>query len=129
MIVGVSDGGAHLDFDDGAEWSSHFLATWWRSEQVWRLEEAIRLITAIPAAVLGLTDRGLLTQGMAADVFIFDPETVGPGSCRVESDRVVGVDRFRAVPTGTRATVVGGEFVVEGGEPTGARPGLVVSPR
>ena len=129
MIVGVSDGGAHLDFDDGAEWSSHFLATWWRSEQVWRLEEAIRLITAIPAAVLGLTDRGLLTQGMAADVFIFDPETVGPGSCRVESDRVVGVDRFRAVPTGTRATVVGGEFVVEGGEPTGARPGVVVSPR
>ena len=65
MIVGVSDGGAHLDFDDGAEWSTHFLATWWRAERVWRLEEAIRRITAIPAAVLGLTDRGLLKPGGA----------------------------------------------------------------
>ena len=63
MIVGVSDGGAHLDFDDGAEWSTHFLATWWREEHIWRLEQAIRLITAIPAAVLGLTDRGLLHPG------------------------------------------------------------------
>jgi N-acyl-D-amino-acid deacylase len=129
MIVGVSDGGAHLDFDDGAEWSSHFLATWWRKEQVWRLEEAIRLITAIPAAVLGLTDRGILAPGMAGDVFIFDPDTIGPGTCRVESDRVVGVDRFRAVPVGARATIVAGEVVVDGGEPTDARPGRVVSPR
>jgi N-acyl-D-amino-acid deacylase len=129
MIVGVSDGGAHLDFDDGAEWSSHFLATWWRAEQVWRLEEAIRLITAIPAAVLGLTDRGVLAPGMAGDAFIFDPERIGPGTCQVEQDLVVGVDRFRAVPTGVHATIVGGEVVVEDGKPTGARPGRVVSPR
>ncbi len=129
MIVGVSDGGAHLDFDDGAEWSSHFLATWWRAEQVWRLEEAVRLITAIPAAVLGITDRGVLTPGLAGDVFLFDPDEIGPGTCRVESDRVVGVDRFRAVPSGARATIVGGEVVVENGEDTGARPGVVVSPR
>jgi N-acyl-D-aspartate/D-glutamate deacylase len=129
MLVGVSDGGAHLDFDDGAEWSSHFLATWWRTEQVWRLEEAIRLITAIPAAVLGLTDRGILAPGMAGDAFIFDPERIGPGTCQVEQDLVVGVDRFRAVPTGVHATIVGGEVVVEDGKPTGARPGRVVSPR
>jgi N-acyl-D-aspartate/D-glutamate deacylase len=129
MIVGVSDGGAHLDFDDGAEWSSHFLATWWRTEQVWRLEEAIRLITAIPAAVLGLSDRGTLIPGMAGDIFIFDPETIGPGTCRVETDAVVGVDRFRAVPTGTRATIVAGQVVVDNGHRTGALPGSVVRPR
>jgi N-acyl-D-amino-acid deacylase len=129
MIVGVSDGGAHLDFDDGAEWSSHFLATWWRAEQVWRLEEAVRLITAVPAAVLGLTDRGILAPGMAADVFIFDPEEIGPGTCRVESDPVVGVKRFRAVPKGARATIVAGQAVVEDGARTEARPGRVVRPR
>ena len=79
MLAGVSDGGAHLDFDDGAEWSTHFLATWWRDEGVWRLEDAIRRITAIPAAVLGLTDRGLLQPGRPADVFVFDPQRLALG--------------------------------------------------
>jgi N-acyl-D-amino-acid deacylase len=129
MIVGVSDGGAHLDFDDGAEWSSHFLATWWRTEQVWRLEEAIRLITAIPAAILGLTDRGVLAPGMAGDVFLFDPEKIGPGTCRVEPDLVLGVQRFRAVPQGVKATIVAGQVVVDDGQRTDARPGQVVRPR
>jgi N-acyl-D-aspartate/D-glutamate deacylase len=129
MIVGVSDGGAHLDFDDGAEWSSHFLATWWRQEQVWRLEEAIRLMTAIPAAILGLSDRGLLLPGMAGDAFIFDPDHIGPGTREIEPDVVIGVSRFRAVPEGTRATIVAGEVVIDRGQRTGARPGRVVAPR
>jgi N-acyl-D-amino-acid deacylase len=129
MIVGVSDGGAHLDRDDGAEWSTHFLATWWRAEGVWRLEEAIRRMTAIPAAVLGLPDRGLLHTGYAADVFIFDPERVDVGSCRADADVVLGVERFRATPVGIEATIVNGEVVVDRGERLDARPGQVVRPR
>jgi N-acyl-D-aspartate/D-glutamate deacylase len=129
MIVGVSDGGAHLDRDDGAEWSTHFLATWWRNEHVWRLEEAIRRITALPAAILGLTDRGLLGAGRAADIFLFDPERINVGTCRMERDVMLGSDRFRAVPVGIEATIVNGAVVVERGERTGARPGQVVRPR
>jgi N-acyl-D-amino-acid deacylase len=128
MIVGVSDGGAHLDRDDGAEWSTHFLATWWRTEQVWRLEEAIRRMTAIPAAVLGLTDRGVLQPGYAADIFIFDPQHIDVGSCRADRDVVLGVDRFRATPVGIEATIVNGELVVERGERLDARPGQIVRP-
>jgi N-acyl-D-amino-acid deacylase len=128
MIVGVSDGGAHLDRDDGQEWSTHFLSTWWRTEQVWRLEEAVRRITAIPAAVLGLHDRGLLAVGRAADIFLFDPETVDVGTCREETDAFTGSPRFRAVPRGIAATIVNGTVVVEGGERTGAAPGVVVRP-
>ncbi len=128
MIVGVSDGGAHLDRDDGQEWSTHFLSTWWRTERVWRLEEAVRRITAIPAAVLGLHDRGLLAVGRAADLFLFDPERVDVGTCREEVDPFTGARRFRAVPKGIAATVVNGSVVVEGGERTGAAPGVVVRP-
>ena len=128
MIVGVSDGGAHLDRDDGQEWSTHFLSTWWRSEGVWRLEEAVRRITAIPAAILGLADRGVLAVGRPADVFLFDPAAVDVGTCRQETDSVTGAARFRAVPQGIRATIVNGVAVVENGERTGAAPGVVVSP-
>jgi N-acyl-D-amino-acid deacylase len=128
MIVGVSDGGAHLDFDDGAEWSTQFLATWWREERVWRLEEAIRRVTALPAAVLGLTDRGLLQTGGPADIFIFDPEKLALGRRRKEKDRVTGTPRFRSSVIGVRATIVNGVIVVDDGVPTGATPGHVVKP-
>ena len=129
MLVGVSDGGAHLDRDDGQEWSTQFLSTWWRAEGVWRLEEAVRRITAIPAAVLGLRDRGVLAPGLPADVVVFDPERIDTGTCRQETDVVTGAARFRAVPRGVEVTIVNGVVVVERGEPTGALPGQVVRPR
>lgn len=128
MVVGVSDGGAHLDFDDGAEWSTHFLVTWWREERLWRLEEAVRRITALPAAVCGLVDRGLLQAGRAADVFVFDPDALDLGIRRMETDAVTGAPRFRSVPKGVRATIVNGVVVVDNGERTGALPGEVVRP-
>jgi N-acyl-D-amino-acid deacylase len=128
MIVGVSDGGAHLDFDDGAEWSTQFLATWWRKERIWRLEEAIRRLTSVPAAILGLTDRGLLQTGRAADIFIFDPERLALGRRRKELDKVTGTPRFRSSVIGVRATIVNGVIVVDDGVPTGATPGVVVKP-
>jgi len=128
MLVGVSDGGAHLDRDDGQEWSTHFLSNWWRREKVWRLEEAVRQMTAIPAAVLGLSDRGVLAAGRPADVFLFDPERVDVGTCRQERDRVTGAARFRGVPEGIAATIVNGSVIVEAGELTGATPGQVVRP-
>ena len=78
MIVGTSDGGAHLDRDDGAEAHTWFLQHWVREWEGFTLEEGVRQITAIPAALCGFTDRGLLLAGYAADIMIFDPDTVGP---------------------------------------------------
>ena len=63
MIVGTSDGGAHLARDDGADWSSYFLRSWVLDRKVWTLEEGIRQITQVPAALLGLTDRGTIAPG------------------------------------------------------------------
>ena len=64
MIIGVSDGGAHLDRDDGSDWSTAFLAFWVRDRKLWTLEEGIRQMTQVPAALLGFEGRGMLLPGL-----------------------------------------------------------------
>jgi N-acyl-D-amino-acid deacylase len=128
MVMGVSDGGAHLAWDDGAEWSTYFLTTWWQQEKLWRLEEAIRLMTSVPANVIGLRNRGVLAAGRPADVFIFDPERLDVGTCELDVDAATGLERFRSVPVGVRATIVNGVIVVDDGKPTGSMGGQVVRP-
>ena len=129
MLMGISDGGAHLDRDDGADWSSHFLRFWVLDRGEWTLEEGIRQLTQVPAALAGFHDRGALLPGYAADLMIFDPAEVGPGTKRVEADLPGGHARFCARPRGFRATLVGGEPIVLDGKLTDALPGRVLRPR
>ena len=128
MLMGVSDGGAHLDRDDGADWSSFFLRFWVRERRVWTLEEGIRQLTQVPAALAGLHGRGALLPGHAADLMLFDPESVGPGTKRMVHDLPGGEGRFLALPEGIRATIVNGEPIVLDGKLTGALPGQVLRP-
>jgi N-acyl-D-aspartate/D-glutamate deacylase len=128
MLIGVSDGGAHLARDDGADWSSYFLRSWVLDREVWTLEEGIRQITQMPAALAGLHDRGILAPGYPADLFVFDPETIGPARKEFVHDLPGGVGRFKAWGQGVKATVVNGEPIVVDGELTGALPGQVVRP-
>jgi N-acyl-D-amino-acid deacylase len=127
ILIGVSDGGAHLDRDDGAEWSSHFLRFWVLERGEWTLEEGIRQLTQVPAALAGFTDRGALLPGHAADLFLFDPVAIGPGTKRRVSD-LPGGERFFARPNGITATIVNGEPIVRDGKLTGALPGQLVRP-
>jgi N-acyl-D-aspartate/D-glutamate deacylase len=128
MLMGVSDGGAHLDRDDGADWSSFFLRFWVRERGVFPLEEGIRQLTQVPASLAGLHERGALLPGHAADVVLFDPEAVGPGTKRMVHDLPGGEGRYLARPEGFVATIVNGEPIVEGGKLTGALPGRVLRP-
>jgi len=128
MLMGVSDGGAHLDRDDGADWSSYFLRFWVLDRQVWTLEEGIRQLTQIPAAMAGFVDRGVLLPGFAADITIFDPATVGPGTKRMVHDLPGGEGRFSARPRGFVATIVNGEPIVLDGKLTNALPGRLLRP-
>ena len=50
IIIGTSDGGAHLAKDDQADWSSYFLARWVREDRVWSLEDGVRQLTEVPAS-------------------------------------------------------------------------------
>ena len=128
MLMGVSDGGAHLDRDDGSDWSTYFLRFWVLDRGAWTLEEGIRQLTQVPAAVAGLTDRGVLLPGYAADIMIFDPKTIGPGTKRMEYDLPGGEGRFCARPRGFIATIVNGQPIVLGGKLQNCLPGDVLRP-
>jgi N-acyl-D-amino-acid deacylase len=128
MIIGTSDGGAHLARDDGADWSSYFLGSWVRDRRVWSLEEGIRQITQVPAALLGLTDRGVIRPGGWADLMVFDPDAIGPSRKEFVHDLPGGVGRFKAWGRGVHTTVVNGVPIVRDGELTGQLPGRVVAP-
>jgi N-acyl-D-aspartate/D-glutamate deacylase len=128
MVIGTSDGGAHLARDDGADWSSYFLRSWVLDRQVWTLEEGIRQITQVPAALLGFHDRGVVAVGRWADLMVFEPETVGPWRKEFVADLPGGVGRFKAWGQGVRATVVNGSVIVREGQLTDSLPGHVVRP-
>ncbi len=77
-LVGISDGGAHLQTFAGGDYTSYFLAHWVREKQSFTLEEGVAALTSRVATFLGLKDRGRLEVGRAADVVVFDPATVEP---------------------------------------------------
>jgi N-acyl-D-aspartate/D-glutamate deacylase len=128
MIIGTSDGGAHLARDDGADWSSWYLRHWVLDRELWSLEEGIRQITQFPAALLGFADRGTLEVGKWADMFLFDPATIDAGRKEFVRDLPGGAGRFKAWSVGVHATIVNGVPIIVDNEPTGARPGHVVRP-
>jgi len=128
IIIGTSDGGAHLARDDGADWSSWYLRNWVLDRKVWSLEEGIRQITQYPAALLGFADRGTVEVGKWADLFIFDPNEINAGRKEFVRDLPGGAGRFKAWPVGVKATIVNGVPIVVDSEPTGATPGHVVGP-
>ncbi|HUC37513.1 MAG TPA: amidohydrolase family protein [Acidimicrobiales bacterium] len=129
MVIGVSDGGAHLDRDDGSDWSTAFLAFWVRDRKLWSLEEGIRQLTQVPAALLGFEGRGMLLPGYAADAFVFDPDTVELASKKQVRDFPGGEARYSARPKGVYWTIVNGVPIVRDGEVlTENLPGQVVRP-
>jgi N-acyl-D-amino-acid deacylase len=130
MIVGTSDGGAHLDRDDGAEAHTWFLQHWVREWGGFTLEEGVRQITAIPAALCGFADRGVLLVGYAADIMIFDPDTVGPDQKYLVHDFPNGAARWTSKPQGVHATIVNGVPIVIDGElqTDAGLPGHVLTP-
>jgi N-acyl-D-amino-acid deacylase len=129
FIVGISDGGAHLARDDGADWSSYFLRKWVLDRKVWTLEEGIRQITQVPAALAGLQDRGIIAAGRWADLMIFDPATIAPLRKEYARGDLPGnVGRYKAWGQGVKATIVNGQPIVLDGQLTGRLPGHVVRP-
>jgi N-acyl-D-amino-acid deacylase len=85
-----------------------------RDQRLMGLEEAVRKITSAPAARLGLPDRGLLRDGMCADITVFDPATIASTATYAEP---------RSFPVGIPYVVVNGVMVVDEGIHTGALPG------
>ncbi len=126
-LIGLSDGGAHLGVLCDAGYPTYLLGHWVRERGALSLEHAVKRLTTEPAALLGITDRGRIAQGLAADLAIFDPATVGSDErAHKRYDLPGGAKRFVMPSRGVHYTIVDGTPVFEHGEDTGERPGRVL---
>ena len=127
VLLGLGDGGAHLDMLCDSGYPSYVLGTWVRERKVLTLEEAVRRMTSDPADFFGIKDRGRIAPGMAADLVIFDPRTVGPaGRPERWHDLPGGAKRIVVRSRGIEMTLVNGEVAWENGKLTGATAGRVL---
>jgi N-acyl-D-aspartate/D-glutamate deacylase len=127
VLLGLGDGGAHLDMLCDAGYPTFVLGTWVRERKVLSLEEAVRRMTSDPADFYGIGDRGRLRPGTAADIVVFDPQTIGMGA-RPERiyDLPGGGMRMVKRSQGVVMTLVNGEVTWEDGKLTAARAGSVL---
>ena len=125
-VVTFSDSGAHVSQIMDSSLQTHVLSHWVREKQAFSLEEGVRMLSFEPASSWGLADRGLLREGFAADVTIFDPERIAPEMPEVATDLPAGAKRLKQKATGIAATIVNGEVVLRDGEHTGALPGQLL---
>ncbi len=129
-LLGLSDAGAHNSQLCDACFSTHLLGYWVRERGAISLEEAVRKLTTLPARVFGLSDRGLLAEGRAADVVVFDPATVAAGRLQRVHDFPAGAERLISEAIGMDAVIVNGVLLRAHGkdalDPDGALPGALL---
>ena len=126
-MIGLSDGGAHVDMLCDAGYCTYLLGTWVREKQLMPIERAVHRITAEPAQFFGVPNRGVLAQGMAADIAIFDANTIGsPKRPEMRYDLPGGGRRLVVPAYGVMYTVVNGEVLYEDQQHTGSMPGQVL---
>ena len=124
--ITFSDSGAHVAQIMDSSLQTHLLSHWVRDREAFTLEEAVRQITYNTATLWGLHDRGLIRTGMAADLVVFDPDTIGPRLPEVAHDLPAGAKRLKQTADGIKHTVVNGEVLLTDNEYTGATPGRLL---
>jgi N-acyl-D-aspartate/D-glutamate deacylase len=110
-MLGLSDAGAHASQLCDACAPTELLGKWVRDKGVLSLEEGVRQLSAQAAEVFGITDRGRLAPGLAADVTVFDPRTVGCSPLRRVRDFPAGADRLISDARGVRTVIVNGVVI------------------
>jgi N-acyl-D-aspartate/D-glutamate deacylase len=125
-MVGGSDAGAHLDRMCGSNYPTAFLGDCLRGRKLVPLEQAVHMMTAQPARLFGLRGRGLVREGYAADLFVFDPDSVGSEPARLVHDLPGDTPRLYAGSHGVTRVLVNGVETVRDGVATGSLPGVVL---
>ena len=112
-LVSLSDAGAHLTFFNDAGFGLHLLGYWSREMGAMSLAQAVHQLTAQPAEILGLKNRGLLREGYAADLLLFDPKTVGRGPKKRVFDLPLGAPRLHTDGLGVHGVWVNGQLIAD----------------
>jgi N-acyl-D-amino-acid deacylase len=125
-VVTFSDSGAHVAQIMDSSLQTHLLSHWVREKEAFSLEQAVRLITYDTASAWGLHDRGLIREGLNADLVVFDPKTIGQNMPELLHDLPAGAARLKQTAKGIHATIVNGSVLLRDNEPTGNLPGRLV---
>ncbi|MBL6814789.1 MAG: amidohydrolase family protein [Pseudomonadales bacterium] len=125
-VITFSDSGAHVSQIMDSSLQTHLLSYWVREKQAMTLEDAIKQITYNTATMWGLHDRGLLREGMAADLVVFDADTIGAKMPEVVYDLPAGAKRLKQTADGILNTVVNGEILLTNNDHSGAVPGRLL---
>jgi N-acyl-D-aspartate/D-glutamate deacylase len=126
VLLGASDGGAHLDGTVNTEYPTASFAELVRERGWFTVEEIVNRLADAPARLLGLHDRGRIAEGFRADVVVFDADTIAPGPAELVRDLPGGARRLLAGARGIDRVMVAGVDVVADGALTGDHPGRVV---
>jgi N-acyl-D-amino-acid deacylase len=125
-LATFSDSGAHVCQEMGSSLQTHLLSYWVRNVQAFTLEEAVRMLTFDNALAWELPDRGLIRTGYAADLVVFDADTIKPQMPTIVSDLPGGAQRLVQKADGIAATIVNGVLAFENGDSTGNYAGQLL---
>lgn len=125
-VTTFSDSGAHVSQLMDSSLQTHLLYHWVRRKEAFTLERAVQMLTSVPSTLWGFHDRGLIREGMAADIVVFDPDTIMAEMPEVVDDLPAGARRLVQRTRGVAATVVNGEVLLRNGKHTGALPGQLL---
>jgi len=126
-LIGLSDGGAHVDMLCDAGYATYLLGNWVRKREAIPLEFAVKRITSEPATFFGIRERGQLKQGWKADITVFDLNTVNSARRAKMAYDLPGGGRRLVMPAeGIEYTVVNGKVSYEHGRQTGTLAGTVI---
>ena len=123
-LPGSSDGGAHVNTFCGADYTTRVLTEY--VDDGFPFEAAVRKLSALPAASVGLWNRGEIRPGAAADLLLIDRAALAVGDAKLVRDFPTGAGRLIWEQHGYVATIVNGQRIIDDGSPTGATPGEVL---
>src|SRR5438093_229727 len=93
-----------------------------RAKQAFTLEQTMRMLTLVPATYWGFADRGLMREGFATDLLVFDPKTISPKMPKIVADLPAGARRLVQRAQRIAATIVSGEILLRDNKHTSALP-------
>jgi N-acyl-D-aspartate/D-glutamate deacylase len=128
-MPGLGDAGAHVSQMMDSGWATFILSYWHRDQGLYSIQEAVRRISAMPANVLDLEDRGTLVVGKRADLNVFDIDRLEERMPEIVYDFPFGAPRFIQHAVGYKATVCNGQVVLQDDELTGERSGRILRRR
>jgi len=125
-VIGASDAGAHLDMLASFHYATVLLGEAVRRRRLLSLEEAVHLLTDVPARLYGLVDRGRIERGWHADIVVLDPAEVASDDVAMRFDLPGRAGRLYAGAQGIDHVLVNGRPIVSDGALTADRPGTLL---